>query len=162
MKRAFAALAGLAILAHAPAVRAELIDQVEALLGGWQRSGAKAERVTTVFFSHGESRSLPIALRPSALRPCITVVAIAERGLSFTLERRAGAADLEPPDRPSGDGPDPDDEGPGQNQVVRESRAGVAELEHCSAADIPAAPEPTTSAFLAAPLRINLSAMESP
>lgn len=86
-------------LAHA--ARADLMSDARALVSAWTRPGAVAKRLSPIFLHDGERRRVPLPDVRDAKHPCMTIVAIAERHLRFTIttqqlaqpvESRAGVA----------------------------------------------------------------------
>ncbi len=82
-----------------------------ALLKAWTRAGSVAVPLDTLFLHGGETRRLPFGDHRNKWRPCMSLVAVAERHVRFTL-RIASAA------------------------VPVESRAGVAEVVDCDASSL--------------------------
>lgn len=93
------------LLVSVPA-RADLMADARALVTAWSKPATTARVVTTVFVHDGETRRVPYADRRNKERRCLTIVAIAERHVRFTLST---AAAIEP----------------------QQSRAGVARLVDC-------------------------------
>ncbi len=113
----------------AQSARADLSEDVAGLLTGWRLSGARAARVTTLFLSAGERRTVEVPFEPTEAAPCVTVVALGARGVSFSLAGESSTAPLLPA---LVDGPEPaDDESEEVDSATHPSRAGVAELMVC-------------------------------
>ncbi len=105
----------LFVLSMAASARADLMADAELLIQGWSRQTATAARLTTVFLHDGESRDVRYPDDRTPARRCLSIAAVAERHVRFTL---AGAGSVEP----------------------LASRAGVAVLTDCGGGVLTVAP----------------------
>ncbi len=90
----------------ASTARADLMADVDALTKAWRGERSSANRVTTVFLHEGEKRRVPFADSRTTSRPCMALVAIAERHVRFAMQS-------------------------GLHDEPVESRAGVARIVDC-------------------------------
>ena len=133
--RALVVLPLVSLLART--AQADLPQDVDDLLARWRATGARAERVATLFLVGGASRTVLVPIEPTPEAGCVTVVALGVRGASFSMGRQgakltvlAEAADGVLAE--ATDGPElSDDEPEVAVSASRPSRAGVAELEVC-------------------------------
>ncbi len=114
--------------------RADLMGDAQALVAAWSESGAVVTRLTTLFLSHSDGRTVSLSHQNGRMGPfdaarapakrCVTIVALAERQIRFSLvpaRPGVGAAEAlaDSPAQPTG-----------ARRTVQ-SQAGVAVLQDC-------------------------------
>jgi hypothetical protein len=80
------------LLVTTSAARADLMGDAEALVSAWSQSGVVVARVATLFLSHNDGRMVALGAGPEPAKRCVTVVALGERQISFSLAPARSAA----------------------------------------------------------------------
>jgi len=117
------ALLAALVAATPAAAKGELRGEVQRVLEAWRASGARVVRLETLFLERDQSRVVELPPLGTGRFPCLTVQAMAERGLSFAL------AESEP-DAQARDG-----SGPGASRIGR-AAAGRVESQPSSVAAV--------------------------
>jgi hypothetical protein len=83
------------LLLLAPEVHADLLFDANTLIDAWTTPHSSAQRVATVFVHEGEVRRVAYPDQRTTERPCVTLVAMAERHVRFAVSTGIGREPME-------------------------------------------------------------------